>query len=105
MCRNKNKTSQSPRYKFYSNLRGFFIFNLIMIVLYVTGNGFDWFWKISAFWSIGLVIGYVKAFGMPGANGWLSDDWQDWMAEREARRAEQSASFENNPGWKDKDLV
>ena len=107
MCRNRsnhpNQKHQSPKMKFYRGLRSFFIFNIVMSILYITGNGFDWFWKISAFWSIGLVIAYVKAFGMPGANGWLSEDWEAWMAEREKNAP--ATPRTNKPAWKEKDLV
>jgi len=108
MCRNHNhkysKKPQSPKLKFYRNLRGFFIFNLVMMALIFMGSGFAAFWKISAIWSVFLLINYVKVFGMPGTNGWFSDDWEDWMAEREAQRSNLTGES-RRPGWREKDLV
>ncbi len=111
MCRNhpnhKNskKRNKSPRYRFYRNLRGFMIFNLVMFILGITGNGFGAYWEISAIWSIFLVISYVRAFGLPGTHGWFSDDWEAWMAEREAKHSSFSSVDADVKDWKEKDLV
>jgi hypothetical protein len=97
-----NSTTVSPKLKFYRNLRAFLVFNLIFAVLSILGSGFE-FWKASAIWSIFLVIKYVKLFGLPGTNGWFSDDWDDWMAEREAQDG--PAEAERPANWREKDLV
>lgn len=101
--RNYAKTRKSPKLKFYRNLRAFLIFNLIFAVLSFLGSGFE-FWKVSAIWSIFLAIGYVRLFGLPGTNGWFSDDWEDWMTEREAQPYT-SAEKSRPTNWREKDLV
>ena len=100
--RNHDNHTKSPKLKFYRSLRAFLVFNLIFAVLSILGSGFE-FWKVSAIWSIFLAISYVKAFGLPGANGWFSDDWDDWMAEREAQYDPAEADSPSN--WREKDLV
>lgn len=106
MCRNRNNHSndRSPEVKFFRSLRSFFIFNVVMIILLITGNGISWFWKISAFWSIGLGIAYLRTFGLPGTEGLLSEEWETGMTEREVRRS-RSSSNRSKPEWREKDLV
>lgn len=106
MCKQYNdkytKAPASPKLKFYRNLRAFLVFNLIFSVLSFLGSGFE-FWKVSAIWSIFLAIKYVKLFGLPGTNGWFSDDWDDWMMEREAQY--DPAEADRPANWREKDLV
>ncbi len=63
-------------------------------------------------WSIILGVRYIKAFGWPGTEGWLSDDWEDWMEERERRREDERNPEpeplelpEAQPVWRERDLV
>lgn len=106
MCKNhhngRKRKAHTPRAKFYRNLKSFLIFNLVFAVLSIMGGGFP-FLKISAIWGIFLAIGYVKAFGLPGTNGWFSDDWEDWMTERELRYSPEEDY--DRPEWREKDLV
>jgi hypothetical protein len=110
MCRNysnhprhkRTGKSLSPKHRFYRQLRSFLVFNLVMMVLNFIGSDFGGLWKVSAIWSIFLAVKYVKLFGIPGTNGWFSEDWEAWMAEREAQQVSNKPS---RPDWKEKDLV
>lgn len=120
--RNKNdifgnrKKEPSERVKFYRNLRSFIIFNIVMLGLWTVGSGFTGLWFVSKIWGVFLLIHYLKVNGLPGTKGWLSDDWEAWMEERENRRAKNTWEDEPEPivreprrrrekMWQERDLV
>lgn len=111
------KKVPSERVKFYRNLRSFIIFNIVMLGLSVVGSGFSGLWFISKIWGVFLLVHYLKVNGLPGTKGWLSDDWEAWIEERENRRATDSWEEEPEPivreprrsrrekVWRERDLV
>lgn len=111
------KKEPSERVKFYRNLRSFIIFNIVMLGLSVVGSGFSGLWFISKIWGVFLLVHYLKVNGLPGTKGWLSDDWEAWIEERENRRATDSWEEEPEPivreprrsrrekVWRERDLV
>lgn len=118
MARNRNHkkcTSLSSRAKFYKSLRGYIITLLVLLMAgIVIDNGFFEIFRLVAFWwGIGLSIHFVKFRGLPGTNGWLSDDWFDWIQARYPKTETAQPSAPHNdldgedydPLWKDKDLV
>lgn len=96
-------------------MRGF-VFTLFVLFsagIIVDNDFFEIFRMVGFFWGISLVVKYFKLKGMPGTNGWLSDDWFDWILNRYPLDA-QKATVSERPGepgedydplWKDKDLV
>ena len=104
--RHSRKHWGSPRYRFFRNLRAYVIFNIVMVALMLSGGGFIGLWKVSMIWGAVLFIKYVRLYGWPGANGWFSDDWKEWMHEREHRRRNEAEPLDpKDPGWRDRDLV
>lgn len=119
MARQRNCKKCNPlssRAKFYKSLRGYII---TLMVLFAAGivieNDFFEIFRIVAFWwGIGLGIHFIKFRGLPGSNGWLSDDWFDWIQARYpyTEKEENTTTRKNDldgedydPLWKDKDLV
>jgi hypothetical protein len=55
----------------------------------------------------------LKVRGLPGTNGWLSDDWFDWITRRHpvTNPGQEDAlppgeeGEDYDPLWKDKDLI
>lgn len=119
MCRNKSnyrrrkKQEPSERMKFYRHLRSFIIFNVVMALLALVGSGLAGLWTIAKIWGVFLVVHYIKVNGLPGTKGWLSNDWEAWMEEREHRRRDEEPEIlvdemempRAQPQWRERDLV
>ena len=104
--RNRRRHWASPRYRFFRNVRAYMIFNIVVMALMVTGSGVIGLWKVSVIWGAILFIKYVRLYGWPGTHGWFSDDWKDWMHERESRRGNEAEPLDpKDPHWRDHDLV
>lgn len=64
--------------KFYSGLIGYITVNIILIVInLVTSPGSLWFYWVTVFWGIAIVIDAVKAFG-----GVYDEDWEEKKARK-----------------------
>jgi len=60
---------------FYSHLFAYILVNLMLAIInYVTSPGHYWFWWISLFWGIGLLMHAWHVFGHSMVFG---DDWED----------------------------
>lgn len=96
--------------KFYRNLRAFMIFNSVMFLLFIMGSGAFGMYKVTIVWGFFLALHYFKVFGMPGS-GWLGQDWEEWMYERERRRYQQGGDTvvdidkKDEGPWTERDLV
>lgn len=105
----RNETSE--KMKFYRHLRSFIIFNIVMAGLWIMGSGAAGLWTVGKIWGIFLAVHYLKINGVPGTKGWLSDDWEAWMEERERRQWEKEPEpLEKEPEfekvyWQERDLV
>lgn len=100
------RSAESEKMKFYRHLRSFLFFQIAMLFLWMMGSGLAGLWSVAKIWGVFLLIHYLKVHGLPGTKGWLSRDWEDWMAAREAN--EYVEEIEDEPGrpeWKEKDLV
>jgi hypothetical protein len=111
--RRRERRDASPSVRFYRSLRSFVFFNIAMIVLRVSGSMFFIPWKVSLVWGLILGFQYIKAFGWPGSKGVMSEEWEDWLEDRELsrdkRRREEPEPImhtrESGKGWREKDLV
>ncbi|MCB9081096.1 MAG: hypothetical protein H6555_05230 [Lewinellaceae bacterium] len=98
---------RSPKARFLKQVRSFLVFQLVMTVLFITGHGMIGLWKISMFWAIGLGIGYIRHFGWPGAEGFLSNDYLEWLDEKDRQKGD-TPTEDPSPkkaSWRDRDLV
>ena len=105
----------SSKAKFYKSLRSYII-TLIAIftaACFIDNDIFDLFRLVALWWGIALSIHFMKLRGIPGTNGWLSDDWFDWIQSRypasegsvKTNRSGDIDGEDYDPLWKDKDLV
>lgn len=111
-----NKRRPTKRMEFYRHLRSFIIFNIIMAGLWVLGSGLAGLWAIAKIWGVFLAVHYIKVNGLPGTKGWLSNDWEAWMEDRENRRrddwedepetiVDEPMMRKAEPMWRENDLV
>ena len=60
---------------FYSNLISYILINALLIVInLVTSPGSLWFYWVTIFWGIAIVIHAVKTFVLKGK--FLGEDWE-----------------------------
>jgi hypothetical protein len=60
---------------FYSNLFTYLIVNLVLIIVnFITSPNNLWFYWVTIFWGLGIVI---HAFSVFGKNKMLGDDWEE----------------------------
>ncbi|MBN1431446.1 MAG: 2TM domain-containing protein [Methanomicrobiaceae archaeon] len=60
---------------FYSHLFAYIFVNLILAIInYLTSPGYYWFWWVTLFWGIGLLMHAWHVFGHPKVMG---DDWEE----------------------------
>ncbi|MEM9836580.1 MAG: hypothetical protein AAF828_08765 [Bacteroidota bacterium] len=113
--RSCSKHKLSPRARFYKSLRGYIItlIALFTFAIVLDNDFFDVFRLVAFWWGVVLAIRFMRLRGLPGTNGWLSDDWFDWIQERHPVESARTAAPNSDdrdgedydPLWKDKDLV
>lgn len=109
------KRKVSEKLKFYKSLRAYMIFHIFMFGMIFSGFAGIGFWPVTFFWGLGLAVHYIKAFGLPGTHGWFSEEWEEWMKEREEQRPgrpvedrlelEEWEPVEEKRTWRENDLV
>lgn len=105
------KFRRSPVARFYKSLRGFVFFNATFMVLRMMGVVFFVPWKVSIVWALILGFQYIRAFGWPGTDGVMSDEWGERLEDfdkgpgRRTREEPEPMTRSNDKGWREKDLV
>jgi hypothetical protein len=104
---------------FYRHLRSYLVVNVIMFFVVLFNNGDLGWLSVAMLWGIGLAIHYLKVFGLPGAGGALSREWERKLLEKEgalpgAPRDEEerldlpeldTLKKRNEKSWDERDLV
>lgn len=67
---------------FYRHLTWFILINAVLLILSSFGS-----FPVILFWGIGLASHYVRVFGWPGAQGVLSEEWQQKIYDEELEKA------------------
>lgn len=110
--RSGRRGNRHPVARFYKSLRGFVFFNATFMVLRMMGIVFFVPWKVSIVWALILGFQYIRAFGWPGTNGVMSDEWGERLEDcdmdsftRRRRQEPEPMMRGNDKGWREKDLV
>jgi hypothetical protein len=84
------------KYKFQKHLRAYLIVNGILWYSNMRNGHFFGSFPVAFFWGLGLLFHYVSVFGWPDANS---------AANLGFEQDDDPIAPQNEPGWKDKDLV
>ncbi len=107
--RGRRRSVADEKVRFYRNLRTFIAFNFIVPATWLLTGDINGLWKVSVIWGIIMFFKSVKLFGVPGTDGWLSQDFEDWVAKRKeaeplADEPEAEPLFDRG-SWRERDLV
>ena len=114
-CSSSSYGHHHPRVRFYKRLKKYIktLFVLFALGTFLDSGFFEIFGLVALFWGLSLALKAIKLGGIPGTNGWLSQDWEEWIKHRHnnpptdipGKQNNKEAGEDYDPLWKDKDLV
>ncbi len=70
--------------KFYYHLCSYIVVNIILIIVnVVTTYGYWWFYWVTIFWGIAILVQFLKAFVL---NSKMNGDYRDSLIEKEMEK-------------------